>query len=305
MTRGEKHNLRIGLWFISPWIAGFLALFVYPLAGTIFYSLCDYSVLSPAVFVAADNYRDLFTDKTFWKALYNTVFFAAFSIPLGLSVSLFLAILLNFDLPAKGIFRTIFFLPSLVPMVCLAVLWQWMLNGDLGLINNALKPVFNGLNGLFGTHLSPPNWLQDATYAKWGIIFTGLWGVGHAVVIYLAGLQDVPRYLYESADIDGAGFWHKTIHITLPIISPVIYFNTIMALIGSFQVFAVPYVMTGGGDGPERSLLFIATYLYQNAFDFWNMGYACAIGMILFLIILLLTYIATKFAARHIYYAGK
>ena len=305
MTRIEKNNLRVGLLFISPWIIGFISLCVYPLLSSLYNSMCVYSVLSPAVFVGFDNYHNLFTDELFWKALYNTVFFAAFSIPLGLLVSLSLAILLNFDLPGKGIFRTIFFLPSLVPMVCLAVLWQWMLNGDLGLINNALNPALHGINKVIGSHFEAPNWLQVARYAKWGIIFTGLWGVGHAVVIYLAGLQDVPRHLYESADIDGANFWHKTIHITLPVISPVIYFNTIMALIGSFQVFAVPYVMTGGGDGPERSLLFIATYLYQNAFDYWHMGYACAIGMILFLIILTLNYVATKLSERHIYYAGK
>jgi multiple sugar transport system permease protein len=305
MTRGDKQNLRVGLFFISPWIAGFLLLCVYPLLSTVFYSLCDYSVLSPAVFVGAANYKDLFTDAIFWRSVYNTIFFAAFAIPLGLLVSLTLAILLNFDLPGKGIFRTIFFLPSLVPMVCLGVLWQWMLNGDLGLINHALRPISSAINALLGTHFSPPNWLQEARYAKWGIIFTGLWGVGQAIVIYLAGLQDVPRHLYESADIDGASFWHKTLHITLPIISPVIYFNTIMGLIGAFQVFAVPYVMTSGGDGPDRSLLFMATYLYQNAFDYWNMGYACAIGLTLFLLILALTCVATKLSERHVYYAGR
>ncbi len=305
MTREERRNLRTGLWFISPWIVGFLALCVYPLLSTLYYSLCDYSVLSPAVFVGAANYKELFTDAIFWKSVYNTVFFAVFAIPLGMLASLTLAILLNFDLPGKGIFRTIFFLPSLVPMVCLAVLWQWMLNGDLGLVNNSIRPFLSGMNSLFGTHLSAPNWLQEARYAKWGVIFAGLWGVGQAVVIYLAGLQDVPRHLYESADIDGANFWHKTLHITLPVISPVIYFNTIMGLIGAFQVFAVPYVMTGGEDGPARSLLFMTTYLYQNAFDYWNMGYACAIGLTLFLLILGLTYIATKLSERHVYYAAK
>jgi multiple sugar transport system permease protein len=305
MTGEDKRHLKLGLLFISPWIIGFLGLSVYPLVSSFYFSLCDYSVLSPAVFVGAQNYVDLFHDEVFWKALYNTFYFAFFSIPIGLVVSLSLAILLNFNVAGKGVFRTIFFLPSLVPMVCLAVLWQWMLNGELGLINTGIKPVLSIANHLLGTHLTPPNWLLDARYAKWGIIFTGLWGAGNSVVIYLAGLQDVPRHLYESADIDGASFWHKTLHITLPIISPVIYFNTIMALIGSFQVFAVPYVMTGGGDGPERSLLFIATYLYQNAFDYWNMGYACAIGFILFLIILTLTYAATKLSEKHVYYAGK
>lgn len=305
MTAGERQNLRTGLLFIAPWILGFLFFSVYPLVSSVYYSLCDYSVLSKPVYIGAQNYKDLFTDELFWKALYNTFYFAAFAIPLGLLVSLSIAVLLNFNLPGKGIFRTIFFLPSLVPMVCLAVLWQWMLNGRFGLINYALDPLLDLVNVVCGTAFEPPNWLAMAAYAKLGVIFTGLWGVGNAVVIYLAGLQDVPRQLYESADIDGASFWHKTIHITLPMISPVIYFNSIMALIGTFQVFAVPYVMTGGGDGPERSLLFIATYVYQNAFDYWNMGYACALGLILFLIILVLTMLATKLTERHIYYAGK
>ncbi len=305
MTRDEKRNLRLGLLFISPWLAGFLALCVYPVLSSLWYSLCDYSVLSPAVFVGAANYQGLFTDAVFWKSLYNTVFFAVFAIPLGLLVSLSLAILLNFDVPGRGIFRTVFFLPSLMPMVCLAILWQWMLNGDLGLVNNALRPVLHAINAVSGAHLSPPNWLLDARYAKWGIIFTALWSAGNAVVIYLAGLQEVPRHLYEAAEIDGANFWRKTLHITLPAISPVIYFNTIMGLIGSFQVFAVPYVITNGSDGPERSLLFITTYLYQNAFDYWNMGYACAIGIILFLIILGLTLLATRLLEKHVYYAGR
>ena len=305
MTRDEKRNLRLGLLFISPWIGGFLLFSVYPLVSAVLYSFTDYSVLSRPVFVGTTNYRDLFTDALFWRSVYNTVFFAAFSIPLSLLVALTLAILLNFDLPGKGFFRTVFFLPSLVPLVCLAVLWQWMLNGDLGLINHALQPFFGVVNALCRTHFSPPNWLAEAHYAKWGIIFTSLWGVGQSMVIYLAGLQDVPRPLYEAADIDGANFWHKTWHITIPAISPIIYFNTVMAIIGAFQVFAMPYVMTNGGDGPDRSLLFMATYLFQNAFEYSNMGYACAIGFVLFLLILGLTYAATKFSGRHVYYEGQ
>jgi len=305
MTRMEKHNLKWGLLFISPWLLGFVVLSVYPFVSSIYYSLCDYSVLSPAVYVGGENYRELFTDEVFWKSLYDTLFFAAFAIPLSAILSLSLALLLNCNVPAKGIFRVIFFLPSLVPMVSLAILWQWLLNGDLGLISSALRPFLGGINYYFGTALTPPNWLLDAHYAKWGIIMTVLWGVGQSVVIYLAGLQDVPVHLYESADIDGTNFWQKLIHITLPMISPVIYFNTIMGLIGCLQVFAVPYVMTEGGDGPERSLLFVATYLFQNAFDYWHMGYACAIGVILFLIILVLTMAATKLTEKHVHYSGK
>jgi multiple sugar transport system permease protein len=305
MTRTEKQNLKWGLIFISPWLVGFLVFCAYPFICSIYYSLCDYSVLSPAVYVGAENYRELFADEVFWKSLYNTLFFAAFAIPLSALLSLALALLLNCNVPAKGIFRVIFFLPSLVPMVSLAILWQWLLNGDLGLVNSALRPLLHVINHFSGTALTPPNWLLDAQVAKWGIIMTVLWGVGQSVVIYLAGLQDVPVHLYESADIDGINFWQKLIHITLPMISPVIYFNTIMALISCLQVFAVPYVMTSGGDGPERSLLFVATYLFQNAFDYWHMGYACAIGVILFLIILVLTIVATKLTEKHVYYSGK
>ena len=305
MTTDEKRRVRLGLAFISPWVGGFLLFSVYPLVSTIIYSLCDYSVLSRPVFIGVTNYTDLAADAIFWKSVYNTVFFAAFAIPLGLVVSLTLAVLLNFNLPGKGVFRTVFFLPSLIPLVCVGVLWQWVLNGELGLLNNVLRPFYHAANALFDTHAAPPNWLSEARYAKWGIIFSSLWGVGQAVVIYLAGLQDVPRHLYEAADIDGAGFWHKTWHITLPTISPVIYFNAIMGIIGAFQVFAVPYVMTNGGDGPERSLLFMATYLYQNAFDYSNMGYACAIGFVLFLLILGLAWAATKFSARHVYHEGQ
>ncbi len=305
MTREERRRLTTGLAFISPWLVGFVLLTVYPLLSIVYHSLCDWSVLMPASFVGLSNYHDLFTDELFWKALSNTIFYAALAIPMGLFISLFLAILLNFNVPGRGIFRTIFFLPSLVPMICLAVLWQWMLNGDVGLVNIALRPVLAVVNALLNTHFVAPNWLQDARYAKIGLVFTGLWGVGQSVVIYLAGLQDVPRHLYEAAEIDGANFLQKTMHITLPVLSPVIYFNTIMGLIGSLQVFAVPYVMTNGGGGPEQSMLFVATYLYQNAFDYWNMGYACAIGLILFLIILALTFAATRLSERFIHYEAK
>lgn len=304
MTRHDIRQIRTGLLFISPWILGFLTLSVYPLVSCAIFSLCDYSVLSPPVFVGLENYATLVADEVFWQSVANTLFFAVVSIPLGLLISLSLAILLNCDVPGRGFFRTVFFLPSLVPMVCLAVLWQWMLNGDLGLINSALRLPLDAVNSLLGTRLVPPNWLLEPAFAKWGLIFTGLWGVGNAVVIYLAALQDVPVHLYESAEIDGANFLQKTRHITLPMLSPVIYFNSVMGLIGSLQVFAVPYVMTGGGDGPGRALLFMATYLYQNAFDHWNMGYASAIGLVLFLLILVLTLVGTRLSRRHVHYEG-
>ncbi|MEO0796165.1 MAG: sugar ABC transporter permease [Verrucomicrobiota bacterium] len=305
MTRQERQRLRTGLMFISPWIVGFLVLNLYPFLSSAYLSFHDYAVLSKPVFIGTENYSDMLADELFWKSIWNTIYFAAISIPLNLIIALFLAILLNFDLPGKKIFRTIYFLPSLVPLVCLGVLWRWLLNGQLGLVNTVLRPITDTANALFGSDVAPPNWLVDPEFAKLGLIFASAWGVGNAVVIFLAGLQDVPRTLYEAADLDGCNFWQKTWHVTLPIISPVIYFNGIMSLIMSFQVFAVPYVMTDGQEGPGRSLLFTATYIFFNAFENWRMGYACAIGLILFLIILALTLLATKVSERHIYYAGK
>ena len=302
MTRYERRRQVTAMLFISPWIVGFLIFSLYPLLSSAWYSFTDFSVLSEPIFVGAANYTDMVQDDRFWKALWNTISFAALSIPIGMVVSLGLAILLSFDLKAKGVFRTIYFLPSLLPLVCLGVLWQWILNGDVGLINAALMPFFDAWNFLTGSQLRPPNWLLDPRFAMPGLILAQTWTVGNTIVIYLAGLQDVPRQLYESAEIDGAKFLQRLWYITLPVISPVIYFNGIMALIGSFQVFAVPYIITGGTEGPDYSLLFVATYIYQQAFDYWNMGYACAIALLLFLLILLLTLLATRISRRYVHY---
>lgn len=302
LSKSDRRRLRNGLLFILPWIVGFLVLGVYPLLSSFLYSLTDYSALSDPVYVGTDNYERLLQDGLFWQSLYNTLFFAAFSIPATLAVSLGFAILLNFDLPGRSVFRTLFFLPSLLPLVCLGVLWQWLLNGDIGLVNVVLGPFYDGFNAAFGTAVRPPNWLSDPAFTKPALILCTVWTAGHAVVIFLAGLQDVPRQLYEAAEIDGASFWQKLWHVTLPMISPVIYFNGIMALIGSFQVFALPFIITGGTDGPGRSLMFTATYIYRRAFEYWDMGYACAIGLVLFLCVLALTVLAHRVSQRFTHY---
>jgi multiple sugar transport system permease protein len=294
MTSGEWRDLRIGLAFISPWIVGFLAFTVFPVAASLYFSMCDYDVLQKPVWIGLLNYRDMVTDGVFWKSLYNTLFFAALFLPFGLILALGLALLLNQKARGRPAFRTIFFLPSLVPVVAGAMIWIWLLNGNFGLVNHAL-----GLLGIRG-----PQWLSDPVWTKPSIILMALWGVGNTMVIYLAALQDVSRELYESADIDGASPWTKLRHITVPMISPVIYFNLIMGIIGSLQVFAQPYIMLGGG-GPNRSALFYAVYLYQNAFEYRQMGYACAMAWVLFLIILALTWLATRATRKHIYYAGE
>lgn len=293
MTKVEKHNLFLGLCFISPWILGFIFFMLYPVLASLYFSFCDYDILTSPTWIGTMNYQDMVTDNVFWKSLYNTLFFAAFSIPVGLVTSLLFAILLNCDIKGRSFLRVIYFIPSLVPMVATAMIWIWIFDGRYGLLNNALS--------IFG--ISGPSWLTDEMWTKPALIITSVWGIGNSIVIYLAALQDVPVDLYESSEIDGASFMQKLIHITIPMISPVIYFNLIMGIIGSLQVFAQPYIMFGGGvGGPNRSALFYAVYLYENAFSYNQMGYACAMGWILFMIILALTWMATKATRKHIFY---
>ena len=294
MTSHERHNLRLGLLFVSPWIVGFLVFTLFPVLASLFFSFCDYDVLSEPVWVGGLNYQDMLADRVFWKSLYNTLFFSAIALPMGMILALLLAILLNQPVRCRGAFRAIFFLPSLVPMVAGAMVWLWILNGKLGLLNQFL--------GAIGVQ-HPPQWLSDPNWTKPSLVLMGLWGVGNSVVIYLASLQDVPQSLYEAAEIDGASAWMRLRHVTLPMISPVIYFNLIMGIIGTLQTFASAYVMFNGG-GPNRSALFYAVYLYQNAFEFRQMGYACAMAWILFLLILGLTWLATRATRKHVFYSG-
>lgn len=316
MTRGEFKTLLTGLAFTSPWIIGFVIFTLYPVGASIYYSFCDYDVLSSPVWIGALNYQDMLTDEVFWKSLRNTFYYAAVALPLGMVLSLLVAVLLNNSVVGRPAFRTFFFLPSLVPAVALAMLWLWIFNGKFGLLNFALDRCWTHFGHLVvwvaqlfdktvaWPQSNMPNWLADEKWTMPAIVLTSLWGIGGTVVIYLAALQDVSRELYESAMIDGANAWHKLIHITLPMISPVIFFNMIMGIIGALQVFSGPYIMFGGG-GPNRSALFYAVYIYQNAFEYNQMGYASAMAWVLFLIILVLTWLATRATRKHVYYAGE
>jgi multiple sugar transport system permease protein len=290
----RRRSFYAALAFISPWLVGLCVFTLYPIIASFYYSLCDYSVLQPALFIGGANYADLVHDEVFWKSLRNTAFYAAFALPLGLIVSLGLALLLNTGLRGMALYRTIFFLPSLVPLVALAVLWLWIFNGEQGVLNYFLS--------LFG--IRGPGWLADPAWTKPALVIAGIWGVGQAIVIYLAGLQDVPVHLYEAADLDGAGWWSKIRHVTLPMISPVILFNLIMGIIGALQYFTVPYVMTPQGQ-PARSAYFYIMYLYDNAFVYLKMGYASAMAWILFVIIIVLTALALRLTARHVHYEGE
>ena len=208
-------------------------------------------------------------------------------------VAIGLAMLLNTRLRGMAVYRAIFFVPSLVPLVALAVIWQFVLNGQQGILNDLLGHVY----------IKGPDWLGDPNWSKPALVFMAAWGVGNAMVIYLAGLQDVPVPLYEAADLDGAGWWSKTLNVTLPMLSPVILFNIVMGIIGTLPVFIVPYVLSPTGS-PARSIYFYAMYLFDNAFIYHKMGYACAMGWIMFVLIVILTFVTLKFSERRVYYGG-
>ena len=293
MTKGERQNLWKGLGFISPWIVGFAVFGLYPLGSSLYYSFCDYDVLNKPAFIGTLNYQDMVVDSVFWKSLYNTFYFAIFSIPLGLILALLIAVMLNQEVKGRSVFRTAYFLPSIVPLVGVSMIWLWLFNGDFGLVNYALSKI--GITG--------PGWLTDEAWVKPTLVMSGVWQVGGTIVIFLAALQDVPKALYESAQIDGASAPVRLLNITIPMISPAIYFNLVMGIIGALQEFVRPFVMLGGS-GPNRSALFYAINLYQNALSYLNMGYACAMAWVLFVIIVLMTWGATALSRKHVYYGG-
>jgi multiple sugar transport system permease protein len=306
MNRSDRKNLLKGAAFLSPWLVGFCAFTATPVILSLYYSLCDYKLLQPPLFIGAANYQMLLHDEVFWKSLVNTFYYAMLAIPSAMAISLGLAILLNVRIPGQSVYRTLIFLPSLVPIVASSMLWLWLFNGKLGLINAILAKI--GIQGR--------PWLSDVMFtlgkapnavsyywAMPALAFMSLWGVGHTVTIYIAGLQDVPQELYEAAEIDGAGVWRRIFHVTLPMLSPVIFFNLIMAIIGTLQVFAIPYIMTGGE--PARATYFFTMYLYDNAFRFLKMGYASAMAWIQLLMILTLTGLAFWSSKRWVHYQGK
>lgn len=289
----RRAESRSGVLFASPWLIGFAVFLAYPICASVYFSFTEYSVLKPPVWVGGENYSTLMGDEVFWKSLMNTLVFAAMYVPLAFVVAFGLALLLNSKVRFMPLYRTIFFMPSLVPVVALVILWIWMFNGEHGLINVTLGAV--GIEG--------PPWLSDVTWSKPAIVLMSLWGVGNAMVIYLAGLQQVPQQLYEAADLDGASAWSKTRNVTIPLVSPVILFNVVMSIIWSLQVFTQPYVMSEDGS-PARSIYFYSMYLFDNAFKYHKMGYASAMAWIMFIVIFLLTLAALKFAERRVHYEG-
>lgn len=292
-SRLANREARWGWFFISPWIIGFILFTFFPVIASLFLSFTQYELVTAPTWVGVRNYANLFTvDRLFLLSLYNTAYYVLFSVPLSIIVAFVLSLLLNIKMHGMNFYRTVFYLPAVTSGVGVSLLWMWLFNPQFGLINYLLRSV----------GLPTPGWLVDPAWAKPAFIMMSLWGVGSTVVIFLAGLQGVPRNLYEAAEIDGANTWQRFWNITVPMMTPVIFFNLIMGTIGSFQVFTQAYVMTNGG--PQDSTLFYMLYLFRQAFALLRMGYAAAMAWILFIIILILTLIQFRLADRWVYYEG-
>jgi multiple sugar transport system permease protein len=285
--------------FVAPWLIGFVAFTLGPMIASLYLSLTEYAMVTPPRWVGAANIQRMFTgDKLFWQSLQVTFTYALFHIPLTLAIALAAALLLNQSLRGIAIYRTIFFLPAILPAIASSILWWYLFNKDFGLINAVLGWV--GIRG--------PAWLDDSSTALWAVIIIGLWGFGYTMVIFLAGLQGVPQELYEAAAIDGASAWARFRYVTLPMISSVMFFNLTIGTIGTFQVFTPAFVLGSvvsgsGSSGPANSLLFYALYLYNNAFRYLNMGYAAALAWFLFVIIVVITIVHFGVGRRWVYYA--
>jgi multiple sugar transport system permease protein len=291
----KEDQTLIGLLFTSPWIIGFVLFFTYPIFSSLYYSFCHFDIFRPAQWIGIQNYNELLTsDPYFWKSTGNTLIYTVLRVPLNIIGSLLLAMMVNRSLRGITVFRTLYFFPSLVAGVSISVIWMWMFNPQYGLINSFLRRI--GIEG--------PLWLGSAAWSKPSLVLMTLWGIGGGrMILYLAALQGVPRGLYESAEVDGATWWTKFRHITIPMISPVLFLTIIFEVIGSFQVFTEAYVMTNGG--PLNSTLFYNLYLYFKAFVDFDMGYACAMAWILCIVMLAFTLFQFRLSRRWVFYAGK
>jgi len=292
LSTGLRNQI-LGLLFVSPWLVGLLAFTAYPILASFYYSFTLYDVISEPQWVGLQNYAFLLTqDPETPIVLYNTIYMVVLGLPTSLIVAFLVAALLNGKIVGRPFFRTIFFLPSIVPVVAVAMVWLWLYNPNYGLINSTLAAL--------GFQVIP--WLSSPGLAKLSLIIIAIWGQGTTVVIFLAALQDVPRELYDAAKVDGANGFHRFRNITIPLCTPSILFVTITGLIGWFQYFTLPFIMTNGG--PMQSTNVYSYYLYQNAFSFFKMGYASAMSWLLFVIIVLATFLAFRTSARWVYYAG-
>jgi len=291
----RRREALYGILFFLPWLIGLLCFVAGPMVASLGLSLTKYDVVRDPQFIGLQNYREIFTaDKLFWPSLGRTLLYALVVVPTSLVGSLLAALLLNQRLRGTRVFRTFYFLPSLMPVVASTILWTWLFNVDWGPINHAIKTV----------GLPPPGWYRSAEWAMPMLIVIALWGAvgGNSMLIFLAGLQGVPQDLYEAAAIDGAGAWARARHVTVPFLSPTIFLNSVIGVIAALRVFASAFLATAGG--PAYSTWFYALHIYNKAFVYFEMGYASALSWIFFLVVFAFTYVQFRASARWVYYAG-
>lgn len=292
MSPKSRENLT-GYLFVAPWLIGFLVFTLGPFIQSFYLSFTRYNIVQPPKFIGLANYRMmLFDDELFWKSLWVTIRFALCSVPMVLVVGVLLALLLNSNVKGIAAFRTIFYLPSIIPTVATTSIFMWILNPQVGMVNQILD-----LMGIKG-----PAWLSDPTWTPWSLVFMSVWGAGGSMVIYLAGLKDIPTYLYEAATLDGAGPIQKLKAVTLPMLSPVIFFNLVMGIIGTFQYFTQAFMISKGQGGPEDSTMFYALYMFQRSWKYMDMGYGSAMAWVLFVIIILITAVIFRSHTRWVHY---
>jgi len=293
MSPKARENLT-GYLFISPWLIGFLVFTLWPFLRSFYLSFCNYNIVQPPKFIGLANYQMmLFNDELFYKSLWVTLRYALVAVPLTLFVGVALALLLNLNVKGIAVFRTIFYLPSIVPTVAMTSIFMWILNPQVGMVNRMLA-----LAGVTG-----PAWLSDPVWTPWTLIFMAVWAAGGSMVIYLAGLKDIPQYLYEAATLDGAGAFRKMRMITLPMLSPVIFFNLVMSVIGTFQYFTQAFVISNGSGGPEDSTLFYALYMFKRCWKYMDMGYGSAMAWVLFIIVMISTGLIFRTQKRWVHYS--
>jgi multiple sugar transport system permease protein len=293
LLRSKKLRINlVGYGFVLLSVLGIFFFNLGPMLSSFYLAFCEYDIITPPKFIGLANFYNIITnDEIFWKALINTIYYVGVSVPLRLILAFLIAILLNQKIRGMGLYRTIFYLPTITSGVAMALIWTWVLDPSFGIINTVLR--FFGIQG--------PGWLGDPKWAMPGIILVALWQVGTQVIIFLSGLQNVPVQFYEAAEIDGAGSFRKHISITIPLISPIFFFNLVIGIIQSFQVFDKVYIMTRGG--PANATIVYVMYLYERAFTWLKMGYGSALAWILFFIIMLLTLLQFKFS-KWVYYEG-
>jgi multiple sugar transport system permease protein len=291
----RARRLWLGLLFVSPWVIGFCVFYLYPFFATIYYSFTNFTGIGNPVFTGLANFDGLFHDATFRTALFNTFYYTIIEVPFSTVAALGLAILLNMNVRGQAFYRTLFYIPSIVPVVASSLIFVWIFQPSFGIVNALLSDV----------HINGPAWFFSITWSKPSFILLGLWGLGQPMVIYLAALQGVPKEMYEVAALEGAGPWQRLRYVTIPMISPIILFNVILALVLSIQYFTQAQVIESPPGSPGNSTMFYVTYYYQQAFQYLHLGYASAMAFLLFILVLIITVVLLKTSSRWVYYENE